>query len=147
MAKFKVVDRKAEDKLDYVIKKTNFSVDFTLREMHNDMEYNKRMKRELEGKLQIESATMENVKRNHPYVLEFDDEKLAAIYIYFKSKCECHAIENKLLDFEIAIKDGNREIGEIAKQTGLNMIVINKKPEEKKEEVKAEEKPETKTKK
>jgi tRNA(Ile2) C34 agmatinyltransferase TiaS len=130
-AKFKVVDRKAEDKLDYVIKKTNFAVDFTLREMHNDMEYNKRMKRELEGKLQIESATMENVKRNHPFVLEMDDEKMAAVYIYFKSKCEVHAIENKLLDFEIAIKDGNREIGEIAKQTGLNMIVVDKKPAEK----------------
>jgi hypothetical protein len=142
MAKYKVIDKKPEDKLDYVIKKTGFAVDFTLREMHTDMEYNKRMVRELEGKMQIEKATMENVQRNHPFVLEFDDEKLAAFYIYFKSKCEVHAIENKLLDFEIAIKDGNREIGEIAKQTGLNMIVVDKKPatkpEEKKEEIKTE---------
>jgi len=134
MAKFKVIDRKPKEKLDYVIKKTGFSVEFTLREMHTDMEYNKRMVKELEGKLQIENATIENIKSNHPFVLDFDDEKLAAIYLYFKSKCEAHAIENRLLDFEIAIKDGNRELGEIARQTGLSSIVIERKPAQKPEE-------------
>lgn len=128
MAKFKVVDRKPADKLDYVIKKTGFAVDFTLRDMQRDMDYNKRMMAELQGKLQIESATKNNIERNHPFVLEMDDEKMATIYLYFKSKCEVSAIESKLLDFEMAIKDGNREIGEIAKQTGLSLIVIDKKP-------------------
>lgn len=145
MAKYKIIDRKAENKLDFVIKKTGFAVDFTLREMHNDMEYNKRMVKELEGKLQIEKAMMENITRNHPYVLDFDDDKMAAIYLYFKSKCEVNAIESKLIDFGIAIKDGNREFGEIAKQTGLSIIVVEKKPEVKKEEQPAEEKPENKT--
>ncbi len=139
MAKFKVVDRKPADKLDYVIKKTGFAVDFTLRDMQRDMDYNQRMKRELEGKLQIEKATMTNIERNHPFVLEFDDDKMAAIYLYFKSKCEVMAIESKLLDFEMAIKDGNREFGEIAKQTGLNLIVVQK-PAPKKEPAKENEK-------
>jgi hypothetical protein len=140
MAKFKVVDRKPADKLDYVIKKTGFAVDFTLRDMQRDMDYNKRMKAELEGKLQVEKATMTNIERNHPFVLEFEDEKMAAIYLYFKAKCEVSAVESKLLDFEMAIKDGNREIGEIAKQTGLNLVVVEKKPAPKTESVKENEK-------
>lgn len=88
-----------------------------------------KLKVQLEGQKQIESAKMENVKSFHEIVCNLSDQQLVAIAIYAQAKDVYGQCDQKLKDIEIALKELMEDVEEIEKQTGIK-VFEEKKGEE-----------------
>lgn len=128
--KYEVIE-KAENELDSVLTKTGHSDKFTMRNVQDNIEALRKLKIELEGKLAIDKATMDNIERNHPVVKGFDEAQLLAIYMYGNAKKNLAPYQAKLDEVEKALAEVPQELAEITKQTGL-ILIERKKPDENK---------------
>lgn len=74
---------------------------------------------EAEAQNKVYVAKMDNVARNHPYVLEVDEEKRNAIWLYHENFVASKQIEAIIKSLKKSVKDINKEMKEITEQTGL----------------------------
>ena len=117
---FKVKET-AENPLDTVIEKSNFTEELTLREIIGDIAYNDRILVELKAKRGVEAAKMANVEHFHPEVKDMPGEKLMACYLYQQSKVFVTECDKKIAQIEEAQASFKQEEAEIASQCGITI--------------------------
>lgn len=125
MCHYKII-KKAENPLETIIRKTDFSVDFTLGDLENNNTYHEKLKKEIEAKKQIEEAKIVNVLRTNPEVEKMDEKTLIAAFLYYGAKSFCKTAMDKLKQIENQISKDTNEIKEIRKQTGLTKVANSK---------------------
>lgn len=83
---YKILKEDADDFKNSEILKKGIQATFTIRELERiEKEVRKQLK-EAEAQYNLEAAKMDNIERNHPYVKDFDDEKLFTIHMYVEAK-------------------------------------------------------------
>lgn len=111
-----------EDKgLDAIILKTGGEVEFTLGDIESDITYLQKAEKELVAQIGIHKATVENVKRTHPKVLEMTGEFLTAAYLYREATGFLNIAEDKLLEVKKQLEEYASDKIEILDQTKLNL--------------------------
>jgi len=73
---------------------------------------------EITAQQKIYIAKADNVARNHPYVLDIDNEKRNAIWLYQENMVATEQAENIIKNLKESIKNIKAEMAEITKQTG-----------------------------
>lgn len=83
---YSVITPDTDPKKSVICKKGPYEVEFTLEEIEKNQNELSKMKREAQGKLEVESAVMQNVAHFYPAVLELSEEVLHAAWMYSKAK-------------------------------------------------------------
>lgn len=110
-----------------VIKKSNISEEFTVRDVQKQVEDL------LKGKLQYANAKtlaesfLTNITNNHPEIVTFlnglDGEKFAAVSLFCEHKKKLDIAEANIKDFDRAIEIYRKEVEYISKVTGLDFSI------------------------
>lgn len=107
--------------LTKVVKK-NVDVEFTMQELKDHEHRVHGIIKELEAKVAMEKAAMENVEHFHPeavaLVKELEPLKQHALYVYLRSLANVLEIEPKLKEVQEAFDAHNEEVKDIISQTG-----------------------------
>jgi hypothetical protein len=88
-----------------VIEKSGLTATFTLQDIENHIAYLNKTKREIEGKITIDSAGCTNIENNNEWIKEMTDEEIHACYLYFQSKATVIKGNEKLEEIESALKE------------------------------------------
>jgi len=131
--KYKIHEQ-AEDPKDIVIEKTGHKIHFTMREVEKTQKINKDNKINIEAKMKMEKAKMDNIERNHEFVKEMSEQDLHTVYMYFEAKKIVEMAEAKIEEFEKNEKELEKELKDIAKQ----IPTLNETKEDTKTEDKGE---------
>jgi len=83
------------------------------------VEQEKKLK-EMTAQKKIYDAKKDNVSRNHPHVLEVDDEKRNAIWMYQENYVSSIQAQTMIDAFTKSIEDLKAEMKEIEEQTGYD---------------------------
>jgi hypothetical protein len=105
---------------DSVIEKTGHKITFTFAAVEAHKEKLAKSIKELMGKREIELASMENVKSNHPKFLELTGEEMVAAAIYEKSREMVQEIERAVSVYEKQLAEYEAEETEAKKQLNIN---------------------------
>jgi hypothetical protein len=119
---YKIVEKK-EDLKESIVKKSGFSIEFTLNDFLYNIQYNKKQRKEIEAKVGIEDATMQNVLHFHPEVKDLKEETLQAAYVYQKALLVIKVGKEKIAELDAQIEADMNELKEISKQTGLTIVL------------------------
>jgi hypothetical protein len=119
---YKIIEKK-EDLKESIVKKSGFSIEFTLNDFLYNIQYNKKQRKEIAAKVGIEDATMQNVLHFHPEVKELSEETLQAAYVYQKALSVIKVGNEKIAELDAQIESDMNELKEITKQTGLAVIL------------------------
>ena len=117
---YKIKESK-DNKLETVFEKSDFTIELTMGDYKKAKDgYDNKVK-ELEAQKGLEEAKMNNVKRNHPEVLEVDEQKRVAITVYTSAEMKVKEF-NKVLDKMAGhYKEMEAEMKDIEKQIGLTI--------------------------
>lgn len=126
---YKLIENK-ENPEDQMIEKSGFTHEFTVTGVQTSYAQIEKAKRELKAQKELEEAKMSNIADHHPYVLELDEEKRNAVYLYHQAFATAKAVEMKMAEVEDAEAETNQALADIEEQTGLKIqkfapIVIN----------------------
>lgn len=102
------------------IEKTEFTETFVKEDFTSVLENGKKKLHEMIAQQKIYKAKYANVAEFHPHVLELDDEKRNAVWLYqenFVASLQAQDIIDKLIK---GIEDVEKEMKEITEQTGFN---------------------------
>ena len=126
------IHKEATDPKDIVIEKTGHKIHFTMREVERTQKVNADNKTNIEAKMKMEKAKLDNIERNHKFVTEMSDQDLHTVYMYFEAKKIVEMAEAKLTEFEKNEKELAKELKDIAKQIpNLNETKEDTKTEDK----------------
>lgn len=111
-----------ENPYEVKIVKKNVEVEFTMGELYEHESRVDKIIRELDGKRQMEEASLENVEHFHPdavaAVKDLEPEAQHAAFTWLKSKATLAEIEPKLKEITEAFEAHNEEVKDIIAQTG-----------------------------
>lgn len=117
------IKEQAPNVKDIKIVKTGGEIEFTIGNIEADVAYLQKAKKEFEGKMGVEKATMENVARTHPHIAAMTPEDLVAAYLYKQSAGYVTIATEKLAEIEKQLAEYDTEKAEILKQTGIVLPV------------------------
>lgn len=110
-----VVKTPADNFQEAVIEKTGLKVDFTMAQVYAEKaDYEKRLK-ENKGQLVLESAKVENISRNHPFLLELTEQQLFTTALFNECKTAQERATKNIAILQEAIADYEAEIAAINK--------------------------------
>lgn len=98
-----------EDPKQALIEKAGITAEFTLEQVEAQEKAWEKTVTELDAKVRVEKAVMDNIERNYPFVSQLDPEHLHAYYMYFKSKAVVVEGEKKLVEWREAIEESKKE--------------------------------------
>ncbi len=116
--KYKIKKAEADEK-ESIIVKTGDVVEFTMRNIDNDIAYLERSQKELEAQMRIEEAKKQNVLDTHPHIADMPEEDRVACYIYQQSYAFTKVGKEKLEEIVKQLEDYAADKAEIEKQTGI----------------------------
>lgn len=123
---------------DRVIEKTGATIEFTMRQLDDNMALLKKSKAEIEPVISHAKAKIDNVEHHHPKIKELTGEELVAAHMYLEAKDVIKDGEAKLQQIEDLITSQSVETLEIKAQIPefTKLDEEEKKEEEKKVETK-----------
>ena len=101
---YKIIEESA-DVNTIVIEKSGLTATFTLQDIENHIAYLNKTKREIEGKILIDTAGCTNIENNNEWIKEMTEEELHACFLYFQSKATVVKGNEKLEEIENALKE------------------------------------------
>jgi len=101
------------------IEKSNITTEITLADTLRAIEDNAKGMKQIEAEVNIKKAIRTNVENNHPEVKDVDPKMQIAIHTYYEAGRYVELGEAKLKEFEDAQKELQKEVNEIAVQTGV----------------------------
>lgn len=110
------IKKKADDINESVISKSGVIVDFTINDIHRDVAYLEKNKKELEAQIRLEEAKMKNIIGTHPHIEKVSEEDRVATYLYHQSFAFSKVGKKKLEEIESQLEDYKDELEEIKKQ-------------------------------
>ena len=125
-----------KDKLEYSIKEKNENVydniievkgavgRFTPREVIIEYNRAKKIKSEIDSNMSLRIAEMLNIVGTNPEVLNIDEKKMLAIYLYYEKFAFIREAEKKLKNVEAMLERTENDIKEIEKQTKLKIKIV-----------------------
>jgi cysteinyl-tRNA synthetase len=116
----------AEDFNNAIIEKSNVKVMFTMKEINDDTARLAKLKKELEGGLNLRNAEMSNIEHFHPEVktaTEDDVFKAQTLAMYTDKRKEAEKITSKLAEVAEAEKEIAKTIADIEAQIGIPVNV------------------------
>lgn len=105
-----------DDYKQAVIEKAGITADFTLLEVDQMQERNKKDRLEVESQLSIERAKMTNIERHHPQVKKMSGVLLTAAALYKESQMMVSELEPKLKHIDAAIEENNVMVADVMEQ-------------------------------
>lgn len=111
----------ALDQNDSLIVKTGGEVEFSMRNINNDVVYLEKSRKELVAQIGLEEAKKVNVLGTHPHIEQMSEEDRVACYLYQQAFAFCKVAKGKLEEIEKQLKDYADEKAEIIKQTNLKI--------------------------
>lgn len=106
-----------------IIEKSGAKLYFSLKDIEDNIEINNKKKKEVEAKLEVEKAKMENIEHFHPEVKEYTAEQLHTAAMYKTSVDWVELCKKQLEALDAQDKIDRDEIEEIKKQIPeLNII-------------------------
>lgn len=136
--KYEVVEPNEENVMLTKIVKKNVDVEFTMQELKDHEERVHNVIKELEGKVAMDKAAMENVEHFHSeavaLVKDLEPLKQHALYTYLRAFANVLEIEPKLVEVKAAFDEHNEEVKDIISQTGWVAPTIEIKRHEQNQE-------------
>jgi hypothetical protein len=120
-----MITYKIKEGTEDVIIKSGQDIEFPFSDIDKDTEYLKKVKKEIEGNIGIQTATMKNVERSHPHVANMTKEDLTAAYLYRQATGYLSEAEKKLAEINKQLEDYADEKVEIINQTSIKSPFMN----------------------
>lgn len=102
-----------------IIVKSDFEFEYNKQDFITALKNVETRLKEMEAQRSIYVAKMDNVSRNHPYVLDVEEEKRNAIWLYHENFVATKQSDKIIKDLKKGLKEIKNEMKEITKQTGL----------------------------
>lgn len=115
------IKKEGDNVFDTVIGKSNFTHDFSIREIKSNIDTMKKQKVALVSKAGLEDATCKNILRTNPEIADIDEKMLQVYYVYAQAKFFVDEVKNKVAEMDEAIATDKKALEEIIKQTGLKL--------------------------
>lgn len=112
---------KKRGKKDITIERSGYTEEMSLKAIKENATALEKIKKEMTAQSSLEAAKMENVVRNHKYVLDRTPEEMNAITIYYKAYELKQQCDEKLKEIKRVEKEWLVEKAAIEKQTGLEI--------------------------
>ena len=112
--KFKLVN-----KTKGIIEKSDFNQFSTIQDYRDAKVRAEKKIAEIEAQQSIYDAKADNVKRNHPFVLELSEEKRNAIWLFHENFVASKQAGEMKKTMKKALKDLLEEMSDVEKQTGI----------------------------
>jgi len=119
--KYEVITKSEEKEQDWVIQKSGLTAEFTLNDIKRDIEILKKMKIEMDAKVGIEAAILENISVNYPDAPKMEEKLRVAVFLYQKSFATKKMCEEKVAEIDKQLKEYAEETQEILNQTNLSL--------------------------
>lgn len=116
---YKVVEEHPEDPMLNVVEKGNITAKFTPYQLQGNIDQNKKMVKELKGKLMLEEAKRKNIEDHHPFVKGLTDKERFTVYMYEESMAVVRGFPPKIAEFEESIAEMEQEKVNLAEQIGI----------------------------
>lgn len=117
---YKIIENNADPNLA-VVEKSGISVQFTAKEIKENLAHVRKQKREIEGTCRVAEATKVNIKRTHPHIAAMSEEDLVAAYLYRQAIGTVTQALEKLTEIDDVIKQDEKSLAEMIEQTGLQV--------------------------
>lgn len=116
---FSIVKDNKRDFKNAVIERSNLTNQFTVAEVEIDYMRLEQTEKELTAQIKLSTAALDNIGRNHPFVMKLSDEQLAtAAYVYETKKVKSQA-ESKLKQVKNGMKKYRNVLETIYKKFGF----------------------------
>jgi hypothetical protein len=99
-----------------VIEKGGITAEFTLLEVEQMQERNRKALMELQGQLKIEEAKIDNINRHYPAVKDMPGVILTAAALYKESQSMIAELKPKIIQVDTAINENNIMVAEVMEQ-------------------------------
>lgn len=116
---YKVVEEHPEDPMLNVVEKGNITARFTPYELQANIDQNKKLVKELKGKLMLEDAKGKNIEEHHPFVKDLTDEQRFIVHMYEEAMAVRRGFPPKIAEFEESIAEMEQEKVSLAEQIGI----------------------------
>lgn len=110
------ISKRATDAKDSIIKKTGATVEFSMGQVEASEAQLEKVKRELQGQVDVETAKMANIEVHHPFVLKLSEQEMFVAHMYQGAKAIVLVGKQKVEDIQKALDDYKLEKEEIRKQ-------------------------------
>ena len=127
--KYQIVEEK-ENAEESVIEKSGMSGKFRMLDLEMGEKKVKKLIKEVESQVGLESAKVINVETHHPFVADFSDEQLSTIKLYAEAKETLKDLTPRLEMLNLALEEYADERAEIAKQIGIAIPLKDVSPVE-----------------
>jgi hypothetical protein len=101
------------------IVKSDFELEYEPRNFTDTLLDLKKRLTEMDAQNRVYIAKRDNVSRNHPHVLKRTEEERNAIWLYQENHIANRQAEGIIKGLKKGIKDVEKEMKEITKQTGI----------------------------
>lgn len=117
---YKVSEENEDPKLTK-IEKRGLVVEFCLDDVLTHEANLKKFLTEVNAKISVEKAKMDNIEHNHEFIKELTDEQVFACYMYQEAKIQHIAATEKLEEINTQMMDYATEKKAILEQTGIKI--------------------------
>lgn len=115
------IKEKGEHPLDTVITKSNFNLDFTLRELQENIDRIQKIKVELSTKAKLDDAVCKNIEGTNPEFKDVELNMLKVYNIYSKARLSIEDIMEKIKEVDEILSEEQKALDEIKTQTGIEI--------------------------
>lgn len=119
MIKYQVTETNLDNPNKSIIEsiQTEVKHKFSLQEVIDNDAASYKMKKENEANLKIVKAKVKNIEDHHSYVMEFSDEQLFTLHMYFEEKAKVKGFTGEVEKADVFIKDYTEIKKQITEQT------------------------------
>lgn len=108
-----------EDPSKAVIRRKNIVSEFTLSDVDANIKNFEKLKKEAESQIKLSIGFTSNIERNHPWVLDMDEEKRHHVAMFHEHDTTAKETAKKLEEIEEALAEYVKFKKTIAEATGL----------------------------
>jgi uncharacterized membrane protein YcgQ (UPF0703/DUF1980 family) len=102
-----------------VIKRSNLTNEFTLRDIETHLSQIEKMERELKAQVKLTTAVIDNIKKNHGFISKMSDEQLHTAAYLYENKTVLNEADKKLKEVSRTKKNYKEVIDTIYKKFGF----------------------------
>lgn len=113
--KYEILNRSVNPE-DTIIKKSGTTVEFSMGQIKASEDQLEKIKRELQGQIDVEGAKMVNIETHHPFVLKMSEQDMFTAHMYQGAKAIVLVGKQKIEEIDKALNDYKAEKEEIRKQ-------------------------------
>lgn len=119
------IKERGEDDFATTIEKSNVVVEFTPRELYNDIARGKKLVTELKAKIDLAQQKCDNIEHHHPFVKDMSLADLFTCHMYYEQKVfldKEKGLQTKLDEIQAEVDFMEEEFKKIAEVTGLDIL-------------------------